>query len=262
MTGREPAGGYPRPLPGSFDDSGDRRGRLGSSPPSRARADGRGARSDRGEAGPEPNNLELAMFSVMWSEHCGYKCSRPLLRPLPTEKDVIAGPGENAGVMRIGDGWASRSRSSPTTIRRRWSRTRARRPGSAGSSVTSSPWARGRSPSSMRSASATPPIREPGTSSTGSCAAWVAMATASASRRSAARSSFDPSYKGNPLVNVMAIGLVREDAIMRAAAPGPGNLVILVRLGHRARRDRRCLGPGLGDVRRPGPLEAACGAGW
>src|SRR4029079_18920490 len=55
--------------------------------------------------GRDPNELELAMFSVMWSEHCSYKSSRPLLRTLPTAgSDVVAGPGENAGVVSIGDG--------------------------------------------------------------------------------------------------------------------------------------------------------------
>ena len=54
-----------------------------------------------------PNDLELAMFSVMWSEHCSYKSSKPLLRTLPTAGEgVVAGPGENAGVISIGDGLA------------------------------------------------------------------------------------------------------------------------------------------------------------
>jgi len=59
--------------------------------------------------GRDPNDLELAMFSVMWSEHCSYKSSRPLLRTLPTGSaadGVVAGPGENAGVIDIGDGLA------------------------------------------------------------------------------------------------------------------------------------------------------------
>ena len=59
--------------------------------------------------GRAPNDLELAMFSVMWSEHCSYKSSRPLLRTLPTgtaADGVVAGPGENAGVIAIGDGLA------------------------------------------------------------------------------------------------------------------------------------------------------------
>ena len=57
--------------------------------------------------GRDPNELELAMFSVMWSEHCSYKSSKPLLRTLPTSgPGVVAGPGENAGVVSIGDGLA------------------------------------------------------------------------------------------------------------------------------------------------------------
>ena len=53
--------------------------------------------------GRAPNDLELAMFSVMWSEHCSYKSSKPLLRTLPTAgAGVVAGPGENAGVISIG----------------------------------------------------------------------------------------------------------------------------------------------------------------
>ena len=57
--------------------------------------------------GRDANDLELAMFSVMWSEHCSYKSSRSLLRTLPTKgDDVLAGPGEQAGVVRIGDGLA------------------------------------------------------------------------------------------------------------------------------------------------------------
>src|SRR5919109_5065966 len=55
----------------------------------------------------EPNDVELAMLSLMWSEHCAYKHSRKLLRQLPTEgPHVIMGPGENAGVVDVGDGLA------------------------------------------------------------------------------------------------------------------------------------------------------------
>ena len=57
--------------------------------------------------GREPNHLELAMYSVMWSEHCSYKSSRIHLKRLPTEgKNVLVGPGENAGVIDVGDGIA------------------------------------------------------------------------------------------------------------------------------------------------------------
>ncbi|RTH40113.1 phosphoribosylformylglycinamidine synthase II, partial [Thermus scotoductus] len=55
----------------------------------------------------EPNRVELFLFKVMWSEHCAYKNSRPLLKQLPKEGEaVLQGPGENAGVVRLGEGWA------------------------------------------------------------------------------------------------------------------------------------------------------------
>ena len=57
--------------------------------------------------GRHPNHLELAMYAVMWSEHCSYKSSRLHLRRLPTEgPGVLVGPGENAGVVDVGDGMA------------------------------------------------------------------------------------------------------------------------------------------------------------
>ena len=56
----------------------------------------------------DPNHLELAMFAVMWSEHCSYKSSRVHLKRLPTEAPwVLVGPGENAGVVDVGDGIAA-----------------------------------------------------------------------------------------------------------------------------------------------------------
>ena len=60
-----------------------------------------------GILGREPTYTELGVFSAMWSEHCGYKNSRPLLRQLPTRAPwVLQGPGENAGVIDVGDGLA------------------------------------------------------------------------------------------------------------------------------------------------------------
>ncbi|HEU0055579.1 MAG TPA: AIR synthase related protein, partial [Longimicrobium sp.] len=60
-----------------------------------------------GILGREPTYTELGVFSAMWSEHCGYKNSRPLLRKLPTKAPwVLQGPGENAGVIDVGDGLA------------------------------------------------------------------------------------------------------------------------------------------------------------
>jgi phosphoribosylformylglycinamidine synthase len=97
--------------------------------------------------GREPNRAELAMYSVMWSEHCSYKSSKVHLRRLPTEGPrVLQGPGENAGVVDVGDGMAAVFKIESTTTRRSWSRSRGRRPGSGGSSATSWPWGRGRRP--------------------------------------------------------------------------------------------------------------------
>ena len=88
--------------------------------------------------GRAPNLVELGIFSVMWSEHCSYKSSRVHLKNFPTSGEkVIQGPGENAGVVDIGDGQASTTPPSS-------SRIRARRPAWAASCATSSPWGRGR----------------------------------------------------------------------------------------------------------------------
>src|SRR5260370_134604 len=61
----------------------------------------------RSMLGRTPTFVELGIFSALWSEHCSYKHSRPVLRLFPTEgPQVLQGPGENAGVIRVGDGWA------------------------------------------------------------------------------------------------------------------------------------------------------------
>ena len=110
--------------------------------------------------GRNPNLTELGVFSAMWSEHCSYKSSKVWLRTLPTTGPrVICGPGENAGVVDIGDGDAVvfkiESHNHPSFIEP----YRARRPGSAASCATCSRWARGRSRSSIRCASAAPITR-------------------------------------------------------------------------------------------------------
>ncbi len=178
--------------------------------------------------GRPPNDLELAMFSVMWSEHCSYKSSRPLLRTLPTGgDDVVAGPGENAGVQRIGDGLAVafkiESHNHPSAIEP----YQGAATGVGG--ILRDIFAMGARPIAVLDAlrfgdPADPRTRHlvngvvRGVGGYGNC---VGVPTVGGEL------VFDPSYQGNPLVNVMAIGIVREDRIMRAAAPGPGNLVVL-----------------------------------
>jgi phosphoribosylformylglycinamidine (FGAM) synthase-like enzyme len=107
--------------------------------------------------GREPNMVELGIFSVMWSEHCSYKSSKIHLMKLPTKGPrVICGPGENAGVVDIGDNQAAifkmESHNHPSYIEP----YQGLRPASAASCATSSRWARDRSPTSTRSASAAP----------------------------------------------------------------------------------------------------------
>ncbi len=127
----------------------------------------------QGILGREPNYTELGIFSVMWSEHCSYKNTRPLLKGFPTKSEkILVGAGEeNAGIIDIGDGlaiafkieshnhpsavepfqgaatgmgWRSRSRWRRTPPRGGWRRPTVRRPGWGGSSGTFSRWGRGR----------------------------------------------------------------------------------------------------------------------
>ena len=179
--------------------------------------------------GRDPNDLELAMFSVMWSEHCSYKSSKPLLRTLPTAGEgVVAGPGENAGVISIGDGLAVafkiESHNHPSAVEP----YQGAATGVGG--ILRDIFTMGARPIAVLDAAALRRSRRmpgPVTSSTASCVASVATATASASRRSAASWSSTRRYEGNPLVNVMAIGLLEERRLTLATAGRPGDLVVL-----------------------------------
>jgi phosphoribosylformylglycinamidine synthase len=178
--------------------------------------------------GRDPNDLELAMFSVMWSEHCSYKSSRPLLGTLPTEgRDVVAGPGENAGVISIGDGLAVafkiESHNHPSAVEP----YQGAATGVGG--ILRDIFTMGARPIAVLDAlrfgdPADPRTRHlvdgvvRGVGGYGNC---VGVPTVGGEL------VFDPSYAGNPLVNVMAIGLLQEDRLTLASAPGPGNLVVL-----------------------------------
>jgi phosphoribosylformylglycinamidine synthase II len=178
--------------------------------------------------GREPNDLELAMFSVMWSEHCSYKSSKPLLRTLPTAGEgVVAGPGENAGVISIGDGLAVafkiESHNHPSAVEPyqgaatgvggilRDIFTMGARPIAVLDAL------RFGDPGDVRTRHLVDGVVR-GVGGYGNC---VGIPTVGGEL------VFDPSYQGNPLVNVMAIGLLEERRLTRAAAPGPGNLVVL-----------------------------------
>jgi len=178
--------------------------------------------------GRDPNELELAMFSVMWSEHCSYKSSRPLLRTLPTGgAGVVAGPGENAGVVSIGDGLAVafkiESHNHPSAVEPHQGAatgvggilrdifTMGARPIAVLDAL------RFGDPADARTRHLVDGVVR-GVGGYGNC---VGVPTVGGEL------VFDPTYQDNPLVNVMAIGLLEERHLTRAAAPGPGNLVVL-----------------------------------
>ncbi len=180
--------------------------------------------------GRSPNDVELAMFSVMWSEHCSYKSSKPLLRTLPTGSaadGVVAGPGENAGVISIGDGLAVafkiESHNHPSAVEP----YQGAATGVGG--ILRDIFTMGARPiavlDALRFGDPTDPrtrhlvdgvVR--GVGGYGNC---VGVPTVGGEL------VFDPSYQGNPLVNVMAIGILEERLLTLASAPGPGNLVVL-----------------------------------
>ena len=178
--------------------------------------------------GREPNDLELAMFSVMWSEHCSYKSSRPLLRTLPTGGErVVAGPGENAGVLSIGDGLAVafkiESHNHPSAVEPyqgaatgvggilRDIFTMGARPIAVLDAL------RFGDPADARTRHLVDGVVR-GVGGYGNC---VGVPTIGGEL------VFDPSYQGNPLVNVMAIGLMEERRLTLATAGTPGDLVVL-----------------------------------
>jgi phosphoribosylformylglycinamidine synthase subunit PurL len=182
----------------------------------------------REKLGRDPNHTELAVFSVMWSEHCSYKSSKPLLKTLPTRGNgVMAGVGDNAGVVRIGDGLAVafkiESHNHPSAVEPyqgaatgvggilRDIFTMGARPIAVLDAL------RFGDPSDPRTRHLVDGIVR-GVGGYGNC---VGVPTVGGEL------VFDPSYQGNPLVNVMAIGLLEEKMLILAEAPGPGNYVVL-----------------------------------
>ena len=176
----------------------------------------------------DPNHTELAMFSVMWSEHCAYKSSKPLLKTLPTKgSGMMAGPGDNAGVVRIGDGLAVafkiESHNHPSAVEP----YQGAATGSGGIlrdifTMGARPIAildalRFGDPSDARTRHLVDGVVR-GVGGYGNC---VGVPTVGGEL------VFDPSYQGNPLVNVMAIGLLDEKDLIFAEAPGEGNYVVL-----------------------------------
>ena len=179
--------------------------------------------------GRTPNMTELGIFSVMWSEHCSYKSSKVWLRTLPTTGPrVICGPGENAGVVDIGDGDAVvfkiESHNHPSFIEP----YQGAATGVGG--ILRDVFTMGARPiailNSLRFGSPDHPRTRHlvsgvvgGIGGYGNC---VGVPTIGG------ECEFHPSYDGNILVNAMCVGLARTDRIFYSAAAGPGNLVVYV----------------------------------
>lgn len=179
--------------------------------------------------GRAPNDVELGMFGAMWSEHCGYKNSRPLLRLFPTEGPRIAqGPGENAGAVDIGDGLVAvfkiESHNHPSAVEP----YQGAATGVGG--IVRDIFTMGARPIAILDSLRFGPLTERrnrylfsgvigGIGGYGNCLGIPTVA---------GDIFFDPSYSGNPLVNAMCVGVAKRDDLMRAKASGVGNLVLLV----------------------------------
>ncbi|MBW3670768.1 MAG: phosphoribosylformylglycinamidine synthase subunit PurL [Acidobacteria bacterium] len=186
--------------------------------------------------GREPNLLELGIFSVMWSEHCSYKSSRVHLRKFPTTgPNVIQGPGENAGVIDVGDGWVAafkmESHNHPSFIEP----YQGAATGVGG--ILRDIFTMGARPVAMLDSLRFGSLDAPrmrylvdgvvrGISGYGNC---IGVPTIGG------ETTFHSSYDGNILVNVFALGLARKGRIFLGTAEGVGNPVIYV--GSRTGRD-------------------------
>jgi phosphoribosylformylglycinamidine synthase II len=179
--------------------------------------------------GREPTDVELGMFGSMWSEHCGYKNSKPLLRLFPTQAPwVLQGPGENAGIVDVGDGIAvamkMESHNHPSAVEP----FQGAATGVGG--IIRDIFTMGARPIAILDCLRFGPLDTPrnrylfhgvvgGISSYGNC---IGVPTVGGDV------NFAPCYAGNPLVNAMAVGVLRHEDIVRATASGAGNALILV----------------------------------
>jgi len=188
-----------------------------------------------------PNHLELAMYSVMWSEHCSYKSSKVHLKRLPTEAPwVLVGPGENAGVIDVGDGIAVairiESHNHPSAIEP----YQGAATGVGG--ILRDIFTMGARPIAVMDPLRFGPLDDPHSR-------WIAEGVISGVSgygnsvgvpTVGGEIVFDETYRGNPLVNVLAMGVLPAERLVLGQASGMGNLAVL--LGSATGRD------GIGGV--------------
>jgi phosphoribosylformylglycinamidine synthase len=179
--------------------------------------------------GRHPNKAELGMFGVMWSEHCCYKNSRPLLKQFPTEGDrILVGPGENAGVVDLGHGlqlaFKIESHNHPSAVEP----FQGAATGVGG--ILRDIFTMGARPIALLNSLRFGNLDDPktqrlfkgvvsGISHYGNC---IGVPTVGG------EVYFDPAYSDNPLVNVMALGLMETQEIVKSGASGIGNPVLYV----------------------------------
>ncbi|HEY3930355.1 MAG TPA: phosphoribosylformylglycinamidine synthase subunit PurL [Candidatus Koribacter sp.] len=195
--------------------------------------------------GREPSMTELGIYSVMWSEHCSYKSSRVHLKRLPTRsKLVLQGPGENAGIIDIGDGWGCafkiESHNHPSFIEPFQGATT----GVGG--ILRDIFTMGARPFAVMDSLRFGPIKPDGKTDSqtihrnhsileGVVGGVASYGNCFGVPNLGGEVKFEPCYNGNPLVNAFALGLVRQDQIFYAKASGVGNPVIYV--GSKTGRD-------------------------
>jgi phosphoribosylformylglycinamidine synthase subunit PurL len=186
--------------------------------------------------GRAPNYLELSLFSVMWSEHCGYKNSRPLLKRFPNEGErVVQGPGETAGVVEVGEGWAvafkMESHNHPSAVEP----YEGAATGVGG--IIRDILAMGARPVALLDSLRFGPLEEERSRylfrevvrGIGGYGNAVGVPTVGG------EVEFAEAYSGNPLVNALCVGVIRTEDLVRSSATGEGNLVVL--LGSKTGRD-------------------------
>ncbi len=186
--------------------------------------------------GRTPNLVELGIFSVMWSEHCSYKSSKKWLKTLPTEgPQVIQGPGENAGVIDIGDGQAAvfkmESHNHPSFIEP----YQGAATGVGG--ILRDVFTMGARPIANLNALRFGDPQHPKTRHlvSGVVAGIGGYGNCVGVPTIAGEVNFHPAYNGNILVNAMTVGLAEADRIFYAKAHGSGNPVVYV--GSKTGRD-------------------------
>jgi phosphoribosylformylglycinamidine synthase len=187
--------------------------------------------------GRTPTLTELGVFSALWSEHCSYKHSKPVLKTFPTTgPQVVQGPGENAGVLRLPEGWAVafkiESHNHPSAVEP----YQGAATGVGG--ILRDVFTMGARPVALLNSLRFGPLDHPprnrylfagvvrGVGDYGNCVGVPTLG---------GEVSFAPGYTGNPLVNAMCVGLLQERDLIRAAAHGVGNILLAV--GARTGRD-------------------------